>query len=948
MEGKLNLYFKDLEDKIERSYEREQCDEAELKNLIELIKLDDNNDFYKAFTNRISNLIKSKEKKNFFDFKLQKDTNILDYIYNYMDNNLKIITKDDKKEEKKEAKGKEQNNINISSQKRQNKINIQNISNISNKDESKNEKSSSKSSSIFFSIKEKYNLKINKKEDNDINNEKSLDSENKIKNKNINQLSLQNSPNNLDKKKYNSDNSQSNNKPDEREEANIQKIKDIEKLNNDYQNNLIVKNINFKAYDKHEENKIQSYEDCSGLIGTSFENDSIFYIFSSLHKLSSSENCSIFKNFTPPIDKINSIFSKYKKYNLFTLTKIEFDFLVLDLKISDLIDFLIDIYPKIHPNSKLSFFSNDKFFTLDDLMNIRNQNEEYIDIIGEIGVNIFNEEEKCKQLIKYAKLIHNINQLIKINAKELPYLLDLLKFNGNNKKLLLFISDGPFSSFKNTKNNKFLTMQKMLHVDSLLIFRNRNFLFRTKLLEKVFKKYQKDNIKSFNDEINNEFEKVIKESFKSDICENAVKKLSNIGKRIKYMKKKLYEYCASKDNFISLCNKAMKNIYKNEIRCISKDNFENAKKKFYKFITPITEIKTNYYIIYDEDYEENELKNLLIKYLKEQKIPVKEGNNMEIIRENERNINKIIIFFVNDTYFFNIGNYIKILNLKDEYQINKYNHIYFILETEENINKNLDHFKAIFDLNFSYILFNEELKKIIEIIIKEKEKNQEFIDYLNNEIIYKLIIDNYIKLFGKSIYDKNTYYSKDEQLFIKINQDIQFLQNFGINNAITLNPKTKIEINKLLRDKIIEELINNFINDKQILVEIKNLLIKFENEIDEINDNNNRNRNSSNEKNNISNDENNKNKDNKKEQNLLNSREEIIECEKLLSEKREKKELKEIDGKDERCLLIIEQIRESIRKSLTDDICFVIYIMLQKSIINKFEHLFNEKYPNFK
>ena len=65
MEGKLNLYFKDLEDKIERSYEREQCDEAELKNLIELIKLDDNNDFYKAFTNRISNLIKSKEKKIF-------------------------------------------------------------------------------------------------------------------------------------------------------------------------------------------------------------------------------------------------------------------------------------------------------------------------------------------------------------------------------------------------------------------------------------------------------------------------------------------------------------------------------------------------------------------------------------------------------------------------------------------------------------------------------------------------------------------------------------------------------------------------------------------------------------------------------------------------------------------------------------------------------------------
>ena len=43
----------------------------------------------------------------------------------------------------------------------------------------------------------------------------------------------------------------------------------------------------------------------------------------------------------------------------------------------------------------------------------------------------------------------------------------------------------------------------------------------------------------------------------------------------------------------------------------------------------------------------------------------------------------------------------------------------------------------------------------------------------------------------------------------------------------------------------------------------------------------------------------------------------------------------------------IEQLRESIKKSLTDDIYFVIYIMLQKSIIDKFEHLF-EKYPDFK
>ena len=59
MEGNesLNSYFKDLDIKIESLYESEQCDETELKDLIELIKLDDNNDFYKAFTNRISIII---------------------------------------------------------------------------------------------------------------------------------------------------------------------------------------------------------------------------------------------------------------------------------------------------------------------------------------------------------------------------------------------------------------------------------------------------------------------------------------------------------------------------------------------------------------------------------------------------------------------------------------------------------------------------------------------------------------------------------------------------------------------------------------------------------------------------------------------------------------------------------------------------------------------------
>ena len=61
--------------------------------------------------------------------------------------------------------------------------------------------------------------------------------------------------------------------------------------------------------------------------------------------------------------------------------------------------------------------------------------------------------------------------------------------------------------------------------------------------------------------------------------------------------------------------------------------------KYVVFVAPITEIKTNYYIIYDEDHENNELKNSLINYLKEQKITFNAGKGMNIIKEKKRIIN---------------------------------------------------------------------------------------------------------------------------------------------------------------------------------------------------------------------------------------------------------------------------------------------------------------------
>ena len=73
------------------------------------------------------------------------------------------------------------------------------------------------------------------------------------------------------------------------------------------------------------------------------------------------------------------------------------------------------------------------------LVEIRNRyikSNKIIDIFGELGQNIFNEGEKIDQLIKYRKIIYNINHLIKINAQEVEQIPEKFKMKKNNKKLV--------------------------------------------------------------------------------------------------------------------------------------------------------------------------------------------------------------------------------------------------------------------------------------------------------------------------------------------------------------------------------------------------------------------------------------------------------------------------------------------------------------------------------
>ena len=121
---KLKTYISGKEDEVKTLYEEED-DKTELNYLlkqIDFIELDDDTDFHRSFINQLIYFIKSDKEKEFFDFKIKKNTSILDYIINYS-SKFKALNKifggnkeenlSKRKEEKTKKKDKKQNKSTI-------------------------------------------------------------------------------------------------------------------------------------------------------------------------------------------------------------------------------------------------------------------------------------------------------------------------------------------------------------------------------------------------------------------------------------------------------------------------------------------------------------------------------------------------------------------------------------------------------------------------------------------------------------------------------------------------------------------------------------------------------------------------------------------------------------------------------------------------------------------
>ena len=297
---------------------------------------------------------------------------------------------------------------------------------------------------------------------------------------------------------------------------------------------------------------------------------------------------------------------------------------------------------------------------------------------------------------------------------------------------------------------------------------------------------------------------------------------------------------------------------------------------------------------------------------------------------------------------------------------------------EENFNK----FNTIFELDFNYVYNDNQLQNLINNIINNEYKIdlfQKHKDLIKEEKYYKYIVNRYINIFNKTIFGfKKEKYEKYEKIFIKISQDIQFLQNFDVDNKNILDEQIKNKIIDIINNEKIKKLINNFLDETKILNEIDDALIEFEEDIEEIKKSKNENKSEKNENignnvnnnidvninNNINDNKNeiinninnniekneikeiNDNENESEEYNISQLESEINECENIIGKKDSKETIK--PKKEEikvfKYLILSELIRKNIIEIIKNEIPIVVYVLLQKSIIHQFEKEFIDKY----
>jgi len=491
-----------------------------------------------------------------------------------------------------------------------------------------------------------------------------------------------------------------------------------------------------------------------------------------------------------------------------------------------------------------------------------NQDDKRIDIIGEIGTNINNEDNKMIQFSKYYTFFQNLKILKDKNINDYKIIMDDLKItNTDNNQILLFITDGGFLDFyKMEEGQKRLKeKQKSMNINSLLIYINSNIYTKENcIIKQLLLDYESESLKNENNicQILKDIKmKKVQNYIKSYKFQSQAKKIENLEIKLKlgnilanYLennKGSLIKNVMSK--LINISNKIANNM---TINIDKLESFSLSSEKINKF--KYDNYKIN--IVYLVDDPELNIKEVekenpnCFKFVYNKMIVF--GNNaspkenlnayQEFLDLNKtvyekfikslRNSINIIIFI---TKSFDSQHSLLVEYFCQDIKVNDLS--YFILYQKEigNFSKLQGIIERFFNtkhiLERTYVEdFESDIKKFYENNIEKIRIN--YMNYSKKKIIYNEIINHYEK------YNENSFFilegindnkqknqeqilsQQKEYLKLKIIQDISFYLTLSINIE---------ENNSLISDAFFE--LNN---EKELEKYVNNISEKYNNIFD--------------------------------------------------------------------------------------------------------------------
>ena len=539
---------------------------------------------------------------------------------------------------------------------------------------------------------------------------------------------------------------------------------------------------------------------------------------------------------------------EYKLGNIYTGIKdMEFDFVINNMEsmlLKDLLKYLEKNILILKYKGKLYQIKNSTNF--DEIL-LEIKNVQKFDVLGEIGLNGINDENKTKQFINYSKFFNILldkNQVTDVDKINLFY--EKTGFSKENEKILFFVTDSKFNEIypylEGTKLYKAM-MDSKENINFVLCYLSSG-LNEKIILNKYLINYKEDKKNEIKENKENEEEKQLfekiklsnKNYFKSEKFQISCNKLNEFLIGINNIKDKFNK---SKDKSIIMSS------FRFEIFDISLKLSKNFDEYFLSFNTPIE--------INDQKYNIDDI--LTIIYMKNEL--VREDKCLEIL--NKLKVKFTTIYLDQDEE-----------TLKKQIKKIKYYHslykIYlfignFQIFKEQNIESFLNNIVA--DLNITkahyLILYNPKysekigsyyntLNSNIYVTTNEKEFTEklnnvkEKIMFYYNDLIKLIIGKRYYDLLVKIYIQKTKSYipssskSDEKDLIKKINEIFYFMQNLELKDSIPeIINESHLKGLIVFIDEKIKTFIDSEINDDKInnvFKEIKTFVLNRSNIFD--------------------------------------------------------------------------------------------------------------------